>query len=102
MRISDWSSDVCSSDLAIYTPKNIPVSHLSMHDAIQYYRLARHVTDRLAKGPKVITLPAKTNWEQLDMAERIIQKYGNPAKIGRASCREEWVRTCRFRWEPYH
>src|SRR3546814_3136955 len=46
-------------DLAIYTPKNTPVSHLSMHDAIQYYRLARHVTDRLAKGPKVITLPAK-------------------------------------------
>src|SRR3546814_882561 len=39
-------------DLAIYTPKNTPVSHLSMHDAIQYYRLARHVTDRLAKGPK--------------------------------------------------
>src|SRR3546814_5574172 len=47
-------------DLAIYTPKNTPVSHLSMHDAIQYYRLARHVTDRLAKGPKVITLQAKT------------------------------------------
>src|SRR3546814_18508312 len=63
-------------DLAIYTPKNTPVSHLSMHDAIQYYRLARHVTDRLAKGPKVITLPAKPNWAQLDMAERIIQKSG--------------------------
>src|SRR3546814_14611209 len=68
-------------DLAIYTPKNTPVSHLSMHDAIQYYRLARHVTDRLAKGPKVITLPAKPNWAQLDMAERIIQKSGNPAKV---------------------
>src|SRR3546814_12684533 len=52
-----------------------------MHDAIQYYRLARHVTDRLAKGPKVITLPAKPNWAQLDMAERIIQKSGNPAKV---------------------
>src|SRR3546814_16853788 len=52
-----------------------------MHDAIQYYRLARHVTDRLAKGPKVITLPAKPNWAQLDMAERIIQESGNPAKV---------------------
>src|SRR3546814_7202773 len=59
----------------------LPICHLSMHDAIQYYRLARHVTDRLAKGPKVITLPAKPNWAQLDMAERIIQKSGNPAKV---------------------
>src|SRR3546814_44457 len=98
-------------DLAIYTPKNTPVSHLSMHDAIQYYRLARHVTDRLAKGPKVITLPAKPNWAQLDMAERIIQKSGNPAKVtfpegmDRSEERrvgKECVSTCRSRWSPYH
>src|SRR3546814_5079473 len=32
MRISDWSSDVCSSDLAIYV-SNQPVSGLAFHEA---------------------------------------------------------------------
>lgn len=68
-------------DLTIYTHANTPVSHISMHDNIQFWRAARKATDRLAEGPNVVVLPKKPTWAQLDMAERIIQKSGNPAKI---------------------
>src|SRR3546814_1623481 len=41
MRISDWSSDVCSSDLAIHSAFGRGVDALSGHDAVE----------TLARGP---------------------------------------------------
>lgn len=68
-------------DLSIFTSENRHPSQLPMHDVIQLYRVARHATDRIAKTNKVVVLGDKPNWLQLDMAERIIQKSDNPAKI---------------------
>src|SRR5256885_6424841 len=80
----DWSSDVCSSDLA--------------------YRTVRCCASPLVdfRGrplPDIIfpILNSSQNW----FAEMLLKILGRELKgeeIGRASCREE----CRSRWSPYH
>lgn len=63
-------------DLSIYTPDNIPIEKMNMHDTIHMYRVGRHAADRIAAGNTVVNLGDKPNWFQLDMAERILQKSG--------------------------
>src|SRR3546814_3274476 len=88
MRISDWSSDVCSSDLktAGYTPG------MELH--AKYTLIAEGVRGSLAQlimerfdlrrdcGPQTYGLGVKELWE-IDPAQQ----------IGRASCRE---RVCQY------
>lgn len=63
-------------DLALYTPDNVPIDKMNMHDTIHMYRVGRHAADRIAAGNTVVNLGDKPNWFQLDMAERIMQKSG--------------------------
>src|SRR3546814_6004550 len=78
MRISDWSSDVCSSDLAARRARGRCVARGTAaprklcHDA----RRARALTDR-------ILIPRALRSEE--------RRVGN-----------ERVSTCRYRWSPYH
>src|SRR3546814_2105686 len=89
MRISDWSSDVCSSDL----------------DAARAERRQRGFVDRLAVGDdQAQTRRAGVDARQiLRAAER--RDEGRAARA--AGCRseerrvgKEGVRTCRTRWWP--
>src|SRR3546814_14579306 len=88
MRISDWSSDVCSSDLraALLNPAINPARDLaghigdltSFHDPDDhFYFRAEYVTQLRVMTPRHITRP-----------ERYFA-----VKIGRASCRE---RGCQY------
>src|SRR3546814_2599630 len=84
MRISDWSSDVCSSDL------------LGGHRPAAGDRAAEIAGDDLAEPDRVLH------------RQRLVEAVGGAhlglllgAEIGRASCREECVSTCRSRWSPY-
>src|SRR3546814_10268440 len=77
MRISDWSSDVCSSDL------------------LAALTGARNIWKPAEAMP--IAQPAS---EGLEINRAYHLKKG--LKIGRASCRERCVSTCRSRWSPYH
>src|SRR3546814_17417829 len=102
MRISDWSSDVCSSDLL-------------------------GVAQQLAaddKGPVLADLPGlEGNAERFPAVERIATLFGvwspehrvagNTAEANRPvfaalqrseerSVGKECVSTCRSRWSPYH
>src|SRR3546814_3554362 len=80
MRISDWSSDVCSSDLWRDGGDLGPARpHRQCRDR-------RRRTGRDAGEP----------WRA-----RLAGLPGEP-EIGRASCRERVVSTCRSRWSPYH
>src|SRR3546814_19232779 len=101
MRISDWSSDVCSSDLdpapraAIYSPKATS--------------MALGKLGRIPAGPSTIMIATMKLRAQNSPAQRISitvrkrtpQASGthtdNGAKIGRAACRERVVSTCRSR-----
>src|SRR3546814_14827273 len=108
MRISDWSSDVCSSDLAV----------AEMRDAMRVdaHRLrSAHRCDRvdMAAPQGAGTTPNGDH----PVAEGIGTHAGNPVEIfaaegafggavmGRSEERrvgKEWVSTCRSRWSPYH
>src|SRR3546814_4397963 len=79
MRISDWSSDVCSSDLQ--------VCQMLFKDLER--RINRHASDVYS------TIDADGNME-------VYHPSGTYLQIGRASCRERVVSTCRSRWSPYH
>src|SRR3546814_10655368 len=77
MRISDWSSDVCSSDL---------VKLDACVDFISY----NWFKDGFSLGETTQTFTAsEPGTYSVD-------------QIGRASCRERVCQTCRLRWSPYH
>src|SRR3546814_3382218 len=76
MRISDWSSDVCSSDLkerAPAMPEPYPLILFQVRPDRHRYRSRRH--------PSI----AKTN------------PRSEERRVGK-----ECVSTCRSRWSPYH
>src|SRR3546814_2310588 len=73
MRISDWSSDVCSSDLAIG----------AIGGGIRGYELGVVAGALLFAAPALGMGPALTRSEE--------------RRVGK-----ECVSTCRSRWSPYH
>src|SRR3546814_4209412 len=76
MRISDWSSDVCSSDLHQAAPKR-PNSHLLHPNPSKSARSCDPRTPRLA--------------------ESVRSPRSEERRVGK-----ECVSTCRSRWSPYH
>src|SRR3546814_19623339 len=114
MRISDWSSDVCSSDL--YWPQTprernaalrvirqaetlrfrSPTLHAELFSSIRF-SAGWHTAceEGLAPATLAVEPPVRP----------VFQALRHPAlmtKIGRASCRERVCRTCRSRWSPHH
>src|SRR3546814_3284014 len=85
MRISDWSSDVCSSDLREGHYNLISALHKAMRgsdpQAALYY-LARMLT---------------AGEEPLYLLRRIVRFRSEERRVGK-----ECVSTCRTRWSPYH
>src|SRR3546814_19787438 len=81
MRISDWSSDVCSSDLTRWWRTFQHVDHLETHQALG---VRCTVLVSIPLPAQVCTVPATI---------RRILPGPEPAKIGRASCRE---RVCQY------
>src|SRR3546814_6912086 len=78
MRISDWSSDVCSSDLRPSTPARQPLGGAQA--------IAANNECRAMPG---IRLPAGTRLSGSVRSEE--------RRVGK-----ECVSTCRSRWSPYH
>src|SRR3546814_8531165 len=82
MRISDWSSDVCSSDLAEDLARQVPAAH---HDA-------------LARRPPELA-------SDLVHVSSFFRTSGLTRLRGRSEERrvgKECVSTCRSRWSSYH
>src|SRR3546814_16341657 len=94
MRISDWSSDVCSSDLPIFPERTTAGGAIGP---------AENVTDRLDQAPGRPQPHHRAAPQQITSARgqhafyRTTQRIGHArgyirkegaAKIGRASCRE--------------
>src|SRR3546814_2878481 len=87
MRISDWSSDVCSSDL--------PCGFRSPNQEIPRVAglvIGRH---RCSPAPVIIFSPSEscTASRKSSKAWRLTSPYRNIEEIGRASCRE---RVCQY------
>src|SRR3546814_14427068 len=83
MRISDWSSDVCSSDLLCILDQGIQAE------------LALFPEQTLAGQTHLFAAPRIVNkrLERFAQCDRILRRHQQPGKIGRASCRG---RVCRY------
>src|SRR3546814_3886504 len=81
MRISDWSSDVCSSDL----DRAAAVAGRT--------RLAQDVPERFAGA-------LARHLDQAERRERMDLRAGVRTEERRVG--KECVSTCRSRWSPYH
>src|SRR3546814_17873863 len=95
MRISDWSSDVCSSDLAglDFLPRQ------GLDDQAAQCRREREAEEiaRGRAGEYAEACCAAGEDRDTRRADRDVEQDG---QIGRASCRKECVSTCRSRWSP--
>src|SRR3546814_17382542 len=101
MRISDWSSDVCSSDLEHASGKAIKAIARDL-------RLSRKVVRKAIRSPEaafnyqrtVQPLPRIGPYqERLDalLEENEARGRSEERRVG-----QECVSTCRSRWTPYH
>src|SRR3546814_16262190 len=101
MRISDWSSDVCSSDLhwpvhMVVVPKkhipsltNLDGNEAELHFVIEAVRQVAHEIERTQGAAKVLT----------NLGEYQDSKHlrSEESRVGK-----EGVSTCRYRWSPIH
>src|SRR3546814_17572670 len=109
MRISDWSSDVCSSDLGPYRRRPISMAAARMSDlgdavyreraAAQAERGGAARQGEAYRGAAVRPLRRRTVQHRADHADAF-----NPRTDCRSEERrvgKECVSTCRYRWSPY-
>src|SRR3546814_11423316 len=105
MRISDWSSDVCSSDLARLSKAELVTEMVGEFPELQgvmggYYARAEGLPEEVAnairdhykplgQGDHVPTEPITVAVSLADRSEE--------RRVGK-----ECVSTCRSRWSPYH
>src|SRR3546814_6332551 len=109
MRISDWSSDVCSSDLALEAAAEVPATLtadgprapevwlVEFGDSALVFELVVWLTAAATKRP--LAVRAAYNWA----LESALARYR--LEIPRSAERrvgKEWVSTCRSRWSQYH
>src|SRR3546814_14937926 len=79
MRISDWSSDVCSSDLDV----SLDLIYGTPGESLDDWRAS--VETALATGVDHVS------------AYALVVERSEERRVGKAC-----VRTCRSRWSPYH
>src|SRR3546814_15144047 len=88
MRISDWSSDVCSSDLAVIVSRKLRgLACAAPAHAVKPSPRARSATHP-SSTPQV---PARRT------SRGMVDTRSEERRVGK-----ECVSTCRSRWSPYH
>src|SRR3546814_17422340 len=105
MRISDWSSDVCSSDLTTLAIRDLESKNLGYNSAFIIGLTANLMPfDCYAAGMNYY-LPKPLKHQQLLESLRQaliflnvdINRISEERRVGK-----ECVSTCRYRWSPYH
>src|SRR3546814_13789670 len=109
MRISDWSSDVCSSDLAnCYTALE---QNLEVLPVLNKVDLQNAEPDRVCdeieqvigvSATDAIRVSAKTGLNVLDVLEMVVERLPPPKRSEERRVGTECDRKCRARWSPYH
>src|SRR3546814_19497737 len=112
MRISDWSSDVCSSDLdkpEVQEADLVIGLARCMLKTQQYEQAAKlfsQVQDKLPKPPEILVGLASCRRHKgaLGEAEKLVRQVlaASPDRSEESRVGKERVRTCRSRWSPAH
>src|SRR3546814_4151931 len=98
MRISDWSSDVCSSDLLYPSHDYFVVCAELRRDRVQYAfqaaaRLGQHGIDHA-------TAVGNARLHDRDIPALVAIGFGRFRRSEARRVGKEGVRTCRSRWSP--
>src|SRR3546814_14288026 len=111
MRISDWSSDVCSSDLTklvdtlkprLQDLERLAYSYVQMKDydaAENWYARVVEMEGSVADNRLLYGEVLKANGRYAE-AKRQLMAYAERSEERRVG--KECVSTCRSRWSPYH
>src|SRR3546814_11770852 len=113
MRISDWSSDVCSSDLfRVAIGRNI-IRNVAFGEALCFHD-QRHFLRLLAKADFIAGLHEPRGdvalyavYINVAVAHDLASREDRRRELGAVRSEErrvgnECVSTCRSRWAPYH
>src|SRR3546814_11164655 len=90
MRISDWSSDVCSSDLTARQRAGLP--EVRIHDL--RHTFASYLINA---GRSIYEVQRILGHTQIKTTQRYSHLRSEERRVGK-----ERVSTCRSRWSPYH
>src|SRR3546814_18542558 len=111
MRISDWSSDVCSSDLVLL--HDVAVGLVAV-GAEAEARLLQRVADIEVGPAKLVVAKLEPETEQavdddavvgddaVEIGLRLARQVGFERRSEESRVGKECVSTCRSRWSPYH
>src|SRR3546814_20204478 len=107
MRISDWSSDVCSSDLLARAREAEAVAQISdrISTELEKEKLVASYEAEVAKKKKLVDaytadrakLVSKGSEKRAQRHTELAGARSEERRVGK-----ECVRTCRSRWAPYH
>src|SRR3546814_11619772 len=97
MRISDWSSDVCSSDLCSWHCPHNASSFLENKVAPHKHTSLIHNICMLHHHCTHLELPAGTVFPEQNQSATPRYYRSEERRVGK-----ECVSTCRSRWSPYH
>src|SRR3546814_14223880 len=100
MRISDWSSDVCSSDLEVFDPYD-DRNNVTVDEARSVYETYQSHHDEIGRVERdfgVTIDGVEANPNRIAQANRDFPDIrSEERRVGK-----ECVSTCRSRWSPYH
>src|SRR3546814_11544088 len=108
MRISDWSSDVCSSDLGQVNEVIIFDIALTpdQMDRVESYLSIKYGTTYASGASDYVNSASAIVWNASDNSiyNQNIFGIGRDDNSGSEERRvgKECVSTCRYRWSPYH
>src|SRR3546814_12043268 len=98
MRISDWSSDVCSSDLTTETTPTSEAGYITVTGSrIRLPAAAESKEPIVVLDQEYIEARNLTNVADALNELPIYQGRSEERRVGK-----ECVSTCRSRWSPYH
>src|SRR3546814_14430226 len=114
MRISDWSSDVCSSDLSLSLTQARPdelekilrrVTAINDRNTLRDCLIPLLVPERFLAGPSVngddLTLRPLSNLLFVLLRQHQVIPASMPKRSEERRVGKECVSTCRSRWSPY-
>src|SRR3546814_17350888 len=96
MRISDWSSDVCSSDLHALTREFRPLRSTRRVHIIDAFLVTRSIGE--TQGGVPVAIAIDTHEQTPDTPDRHREAEGRRSEARRVG--KECVSTCIFRWAP--
>src|SRR3546814_13873832 len=99
MRISDWSSDVCSSDLTLVVDDEADV-RLLVQLMIDQENRGLRVVGEAASGDEALQVRRRLDVDVVVLDHRMPGLTGLRSEERRVG--KECVSTCRSRWSPYH